>query len=265
MIEQKMPRLTPEEVEHFRQNGYTIYRESLLPPDKFDGLKNHFENKLAQLPPDQRPETMDVPHLTDPTLFQWLFDDAVLDLVQPILGDDIALFASHFICKPAGDGLRVPWHEDSAYWNDMLSPMEVVTVWLAIDPSNEENGCMQVIPGSHLEGDSQYEGVDTESNLFKTEIVESQMDESKAVPFILEPNQCSLHDGRIVHGSKPNSSKIRRCGYTMRYISSHVRFNREKHGNRHHIYLARGRDHAGNVYGDPEKSYNDLMEKRRRR
>jgi len=47
---------------------------------------------------------MDVPHFVDTKLFEWLFSDEVLDLVEPIIGPDIALFSSHFICKPKGMG-----------------------------------------------------------------------------------------------------------------------------------------------------------------
>ena len=48
-----------------------------------------------------------------------------------------------------------------------------------------------------------------------------------------------------MHGSDANLSNVRRCGYTMRFISTRVKFDQEKHGQYHHIYLARGRDHAG--------------------
>ena len=68
-----------------------------------------------------------------------------LDVVESLIGPDIALWSSHFLCKPAGTGKRAPWHEDSAYWGQVLDPMEVVTIWLAIDPSTPENGCMRVL------------------------------------------------------------------------------------------------------------------------
>ena len=45
----------------------------------------------------------------DIELFRWAMSDAVLDLVEPIIGSDIALFSTHFICKPKGDGKRLPW------------------------------------------------------------------------------------------------------------------------------------------------------------
>jgi hypothetical protein len=74
----------------------------------------------------------------------------------------------------------------------------------------------------------------------------------------LEPNHCSLHHAKLMHASEPNTSSIRRCGYTMRYMSTRVKLNEEFCGAFHQIYLARGRDHAGNNYADPTKSYPQL-------
>jgi len=249
-------RLSSGQLENYRREGYLIYPDQVFPPAKFDALKAHFEQKLLALPEGVRPESMDVPHFTDPKLFDWLFADEVLDLVAPILGPDIALFASHFICKPRGNGKRVPWHEDSFYWKGMLDPMEVVTVWLAIDPSTLANGCMKVIPRT-FGGFSDYDPVDPARNVFPTEITKKQRDESKAVPIELQPNHASLHDGRLMHGSDANTSSIRRCGYTMRYVSTKTKLADDRLAF-HHLYLARGRDHAGNQYGDPARSYEDL-------
>jgi ectoine hydroxylase-related dioxygenase (phytanoyl-CoA dioxygenase family) len=251
------PRLNDQEVATFRREGYLLPQQQVLPAEKFQGLKTYFETMLDELPPEVRPESMDVPHFTHPELFRWLFADEVLDLVEPIIGPDIALFSSHFICKPKGNGKRVPWHEDSHYWRHMISPMEVVTIWLAIDPSTKENGCMWIIPRTHDNGFSDYDKVDLEKNVFPTEIKASQRDTSKAVPCELQANEASLHDGRIMHGSEANTSALRRCGYTMRYMSTRVRFNHET-SIHHQVYLARGRDHAGNVYADPTKSYENL-------
>jgi len=250
-------RLTAEQLEFYTREGYLTYRQPIFAPAKFDALRSHFDDKLARLPADVRPESMDVPHFTDTKLFEWLFADEVLDIVEPILGPDIALFSSHFICKPKGNGKRVPWHEDSAYWKGMLTPMEVCTVWLAIDPSLPENGCMKVIPRT-LGGYSEYDEVDMATHVFSREIKKHQRDESRAVSLVLEPNQASLHDGRLMHASDPNTSDIRRCGYTMRYMSTRTRLLKDKNHAYHQIYLARGRDHAGNEYADPGKTYESL-------
>lgn len=230
----------------------------MFSPERFAELKSHFEELLAALPPGARPEDMDVPHFRDPALFDWMLDDAVVSLVTPILGPDVALFSSHFICKPAGDGKRVPWHQDSFYWRHMLSPCEVVTVWLAIDPSTAENGAMRVIPRTHDGADLDYEPVDLTVNTFPKEIKRHLLREGEAVTLALEPNHASLHAAALVHGSEANKSARRRCGFTMRFISTRTRFQHETCGHYHQIYLARGRDHAGNVYADSARAYPEL-------
>lgn len=258
-------KLTPEEVEAYRTEGYFIYRHPVLEPDEFQGLKDCFEGILGDLNPDERPEAMDVPHFMYPELFKWAFSPRILSIVEPILGYDLALFSTHFICKPKGNGKRVPWHEDSTYWKGRIDPMEVCTVWLALDPSTRENGCMMVIPRTHTsgyKGFSEYDDVDARKNVFATEIKPALRDESKRVYIELDPNECSLHDGRIMHGSDPNTSAIRRCGWTLRFTSSKVKFNEEMFDGAHLVYLAQGEDLAGNVYSDPTKSYPEVMQRR---
>ena len=263
MAEMSTLRLSANQVSEYRSEGFLVYEKPVFPEKKFEALKEHFELELAHLPEDVRPESMDVPHFADTKLFEWLFADDVLDLVEPIIGPDIALFSSHFICKPKGNGKRVPWHEDSFYWSHMMSPIQVVTVWLAIDPSTRENGAMLVIPRT-LVGTSEHEQVDPEKNVLPWEVKRKPIDDGKAVLIELQPNHASLHDGRLLHGSPPNTSEIRRCGYTMRYMPSSVKMSESAY-EAHNIYLARGRDLAGNKYGDPSKSYEELARYRRRR
>jgi hypothetical protein len=254
--------ITPNEVSQYRKEGYLIVNRPVLPAERFQGLKDCFEGILANLPPDERPEAMDVPHFMHPELLKYAFDENILALVEPIIGPDIALFSTHFICKPKGNGKRVPWHEDSAYWNGLIEPMEVATVWLAIDPSTKVNGCMKVIPRTHVEGQkgfSDYDDVDTATSVFPTEIKKEQREDERQVYIELQPNECSLHDARIMHGSEPNNSQIRRCGWTMRFASAACKFNEEKFAGAHQVYLAKGRDLGGNRYADPTRTYPEVL------
>ena len=70
----------------------------------------------------------------------------ILDVVQDLVGDTVILRHSHFFAKLPGDGKRVSWHKTS-YWP--ITPSKVVSAWLAIDDSLEDNAAC-VIPGSHL-------------------------------------------------------------------------------------------------------------------
>jgi len=248
------PRLGATELSFFRDEGYLLFNQPVLAQDRFAALRDHFEGMLAEWLRDPRmrsPEHMDVPHFLSPELFRWIFDDDVLDLVEPILGPDIALFSTHFICKPALSGKRVPWHEDSAFWSNRLEPPQVVTVWLAIDPSTPDNGCMQVIPGTHGNGFSDY--VDVGDAVFTAEIKPGQYDASRAVDCVLQPNEASLHDGRLIHGSSANQGTMRRCGFTMRFVSASTRLTDHRANQDFPLYLARGHDRFGHCTGDPTR------------
>lgn len=251
-------RLTAEECEAFRQQGYLRCGNPLLPAPEFARLTDTLEKLLEARPAHQRPEDMDVPHLVHPELFEFLFHKDVLDLVEPLLGSNIALFSSHAICKPAIDGKRVPWHQDAFYWKHLLSPVSVVTVWLAIDTSDEGNGAMRVIPATHMDLQVPYDDVDLAINTFPKEISRAFLDEAASVTLALQPNHASLHAAGLFHGSAANTSDRRRFGYTMRYMSTAVKYNSDV-GSYHQIYLARGRDVAGNKYGDPTKPRPDLF------
>jgi len=238
-------KLTVEEVNDYRKDGYALYKKQLFSPEKFSELKQIFEEQLAEKG-NKLSDELDTPHFRDERLLDFLMSDEVLDLVETVIGPNIGLWSSHFICKDPYTGRATPWHEDSAYWEGRLDRFDkIVTVWLAIDRSWEENGCMRVIPGTHDNGFSDYEDVDGKINTFSTQI--KGVDESQAVYFELEPGECSLHDSRIIHGAQPNTSPYRRCGYTMRYFSTEAKVLPEKNAG-FRIWLARGKDIAGNPF-----------------
>ena len=235
------------DVKSFRTNGYYLNKQQLFSPEKLDRLEGIFEEHLAEKG-DKLSDELDTPHFRDPRLLEFLLSDEVLDLVQPLVGPDIALWTSHFISKEPFTGRATPWHEDSAFWNGRLSEYDrIVTVWLALGPSNRENGCMRVIPGTHENGGfSDYQPTDMTTQTFHAEIV--KVDEDQAVYFELERGECSLHDGRIVHGATPNTSPIRRTGYTMRYFPASVKVLPVEANEGWKLWLARGKDTAGNTY-----------------
>jgi len=243
-----------DQVSFFAQEGYLRLRDRIFSTEKFNSLKNIFEETLDQLVPGEKPEKhMDKPHLKDKRLFEFLFADEILDIIETFIGPNIGLFSSHFICKMGSkDGPRVPWHEDSAYWGDFFMDYNsVITFWLALDPSTRENGCLKIIPGSHLLPDSIYDPVDTDSNFFGGVVQPGQFNESSAVALELEPNFASLHAGKIIHGSEPNTSGQRRTGLAIRYFSAESKLNQGKKYAENEVYLARGKNLAGNIYTNP--------------
>ena len=244
-------RLTADQVQFYNKQGHLIFDRPVFAPDKFAALKEHCEARMALWSQVlNRPiELIDRSHFIDPKLNEWLLADEVIDLVEPLIGPDIALFASSFINKLPSAGKRVPWHEDASYWKTLADRVEAVTVWLAIDPSGIDNGCMRVIPATHRQRDRAHRPVsDPEQSVLRQAVDADLFDESTAVDCILDPNHCSLHDPYLIHGSSATAGTRRRCGFQMRYMPTTIRAT-DHMG--HQMYLARGKDRAGNEYGDP--------------
>jgi hypothetical protein len=250
--------LSEAQVKAFQQEGYLLLKQTILPQESLVRLKSLSVSKFAAYAEKAggvAPSLIDCPHWSDPQLFEWLFAEEMLSLVEPLIGPDIAVFACHLLQKPPQVGKRVPWHEDSAYWKGRLEPIEVASISLSLDASTPENGCLCVLPGTHRHGYSDYAPVaDPTKQIFGREVVPDQMDESSAVELVLEPNQACIHDGKIIHGSAPNLGQTGRSALTIRYFPTHVKFIVEKNPN-FQIYLAQGRDKAGNPYSDPTKAY----------
>ena len=153
-------------------------------------------------------------------------DPRLLDLAaafSPFLADGIAVFSSHYFAKPPRSGMRVLLHQDGSYWP--LKPMDVCTLWIAVTPSNRENGCLQVIAGTHTEGLAELKQDRSVRNVLGSA---THTDEdiaragwtSRIVPLELAAGDVSIHHPNIVHGSDANTSPHPRIGLTVRYIST---------------------------------------------
>ncbi len=250
--------VTPQMAADYERDGYLIVPGTVFSETEFAALRAKSDATYAKRAAERdgvAPSLVDCPHWDDPEMFRWLLAPEMLALVEPLVGPDIAIFACHFLQKPAEIGKRVPWHEDSAYWKGWMDPIEVASVTISLESSTVENGCLRVIPGTHRNGYSDYDRLEKPSDeIFPTQVKAEQFDESKAVDIVLEPNQASLHDGRIIHGSAPNTGKLPRAAFTVRYFSTRNKFDPDFNKN-FRIYLAKGVDHAGNPYADPTKAY----------
>ena len=74
-------------------------------------------------------------------------DPEIVELVSGVIGDDVILWGCHVFCKPPAEGFETPWHQDGHYWP--IRPLANCTVWVALEESTIENGCLRVIPRSH--------------------------------------------------------------------------------------------------------------------
>jgi ectoine hydroxylase-related dioxygenase (phytanoyl-CoA dioxygenase family) len=154
------------------------------------------------------------------TIYDLATAPAILDVVEDIVGPNIICWATHYFCKMPGDDMGVAWHQDCSYW--ALTPSKTVTVWLAIDDADVENGCMRVIPGSHLRGHIAFRESEAGERNVLTQTIVAADSLGTPVNVELKAGEFSLHSDLLVHGSLPNRSHRRRCGLTLRYCSPDV-------------------------------------------
>jgi ectoine hydroxylase-related dioxygenase (phytanoyl-CoA dioxygenase family) len=239
--------ISPKQAEFYNENGYLLPHIPLFSTEKFEKLFDIFEYHLANRG-DLRPDEMNNPHLKDERLFDFLLADEVIDVVEAIIGPNIGLWSSGFICKEPKTGKKTPWHEDSAYWEGRFNSFDgIVTIWLAIDEATKENGCMGVVPGTQKNGFSEYVNMGTDHKIFNFEIKGDTINEADVVWFELKKGTYSLHDSRIIHGANANTSNTRRTGYTMRYFNTDLILNREHPSNQDKkIYHAGGENRGNN-------------------
>lgn len=230
----------------FDADGYAIVRGALS-PDEITELRNHIEHLIVRYP------EVPLEHLHHPIQARDAFwtstatHPAILDAVQAIaprmFKDGIALFASHYFCKePRPDAPKVLLHQDAAYWP--LEPMEVLTVWLAVDRSTRENGCLKVVPGTH-KGELRELRKDTEGEGGVLGSHTHAEDEFDAVEYLeLEPGDFSVHHPMLVHGSDGNTGRERRCGLTIRLMKPSTVCTDPTHP----VFMLRGEDSPKNAW-----------------
>jgi phytanoyl-CoA hydroxylase len=224
----------------YDRDGVVVIRD-VVDPELVDAARQHVDWLRAKNP-HLRAEQLGHTLMThDPFWVRLVSDDRLLDVAAQFIGDNIALFASHYIAKPPFDGQPVLWHQDGSFWP--LEPMEVVTLWLAVDDSTPENGCMRVIPGSHRMDLQRMLARTDVANVLSAAIDPALVDDSEAVDVVLAAGDVSIHHPNLVHGSNANHSPRWRRGLTIRYIPSTTRIISE--GRWPSAFALRGRITAG--------------------
>jgi phytanoyl-CoA hydroxylase len=210
--------------EKYDRDGYVV-AENVIDDGLVQETRSHVDWLLAKHP-DARPEQLHHWMMTDdPFWVRLISDPRLLDVAEAFIGPNIALFASHYIAKRPYDGQSVLWHQDGTFWP--LEPMEVVTLWLAADDADVENGCLRVMPGTQnqlLLKLDELEKHDDGKNVLGTGIRPDQLDESRAVDIVLKAGSVEIHHPNVIHGSNANTSPRWRRGLTIRYIpaSTHI-------------------------------------------
>ncbi len=245
--------LTSEAIKSFRDNGYLapirIYER--LEADGLYHAYNQFQKSAVEiLGQEQRFKT----HLLAGWLAAIVRNPRMLDVVEDLIGPNILCWSTGFFGKAANSKGRVGYHQDACV-NFVEPNDDVIHVWLALKPTTTENGCLRVLPRSHLgdvfpllpserTGTSLPKGTQTENGWQAA----FDIDETAFVDLVLDAGEASLHHHCTLHGSGPNRSEGHRLGISITYMTTaayNPKFSYDS------ATLVRGKDEHGNFELEP--------------
>ncbi|MDE0463905.1 MAG: phytanoyl-CoA dioxygenase family protein [Caldilineaceae bacterium] len=272
--------LTPEQIRQFKEEGFLIVRQ-MLPLDAFQPLIDELAQKVdraigeavrqGQL--DCKKTIEDAPFANRLALASeactdrnWLWQNyfsrgkpisagmftlrttpVLLDATESLIGPEI-LAHPQFALRPKMpdlDLMDIPWHQDLAYLiPDEAGETLVVNYWIPLVSATEQNGCMQVIPGSHLEGLIEHDlWIETPGHKGARGIADSDLPASSVVSCEVDPGDVLITMERLVHRSIPNRSQTVRWSVDTRYSRIGLPTGRSKVPG----FVARSRRHPDRV------------------
>ncbi|WP_218917317.1 phytanoyl-CoA dioxygenase family protein [Luteipulveratus mongoliensis] len=143
----------------FETDGYAVV-SGLFADDEVDRLRDHYmrARRRDRLPEDmvgvqpsskdplKRYPRMAQMHRWDDTSLQWLLDARLRAQLQTLVGNDPYAVQTMLYFKPPGARGQA-LHQDNFYLK--AEPGTCIAAWMALDATDEDNGCLLVVPGSH--------------------------------------------------------------------------------------------------------------------
>ncbi len=225
----------------FQRDGFVCI-PGFLDPDTIESVREVIglirRGELRGIPDEQiyredkdRPETLKQIQ----NLFRWhpLFHDlmhkgAAPDLARTLLGDEPVASNMQYFNKPPGIGQPTPPHQDGYYF--MLEPCEAVTIWVALEPVDQENGCVRYFKGSHNAGLLPHKPSGTlgfSQTVADFGDVQERFDE---ISLPAEPGTLLAHHALMVHRADANTSTDRtREALGFIYYAARAREDKARH------------------------------------
>jgi len=243
--------LSRAQIEQFNRDGF-LAGIRIFNDEKIAAHRRYFDELLDRvLAAGGDSYSISTAHMRYGRVWDLLTNERIVACVSDLLGPNVIGWVSHYFCKLPRDGKSVSWHQDASYWP--LSEARTVTVWLAIDDADRDNGCMKFLPGSHRLGHLEYRESSSEEGNVLDQTVEEIERFGRPTDVILKAGEISLHSDLLLHGSEANHSDRRRCGLTLRYCPPEVRAALDWHLKG---VVVRGEDTTGH-WGNPPRKEHD--------
>ena len=255
-----------EDLAFYREHGYWL-SPKLFSDAEIAEFREHHSKVVAgeyetQRPPLSRdPEPGDTSRLvqvnnaywTDATIARLALDARIGRIAARLAGvQGIRLWHDQLLYKPpqGGDVSKIGWHQDLGYWQ-CLDSTEALTAWVALDEVDEENGCMEFVPGSHkwgLLGENHFYQQDLEAQIARIEAKTGQT--FRTVPAKLPAGCVSFHHSLTIHGSRANLSNRPRISIAIHLIPDGTRYRAGTSSDDHTSNILR-RPRPGDFYAGP--------------
>jgi ectoine hydroxylase-related dioxygenase (phytanoyl-CoA dioxygenase family) len=132
--------------------------------------------------------------------------------------DQIRLFHDQLVVKQkqiASKSSIVGWHTDKSYWRSCTSD-SMVTVWIPLQDVTVENGCLWMLPGSHLwSNQAATRGFHDSGKIGFAAKFRDHDGPTDPVPLVMKRGQFSVHHCKVIHASGQNSHGCPRLAYVV--------------------------------------------------
>lgn len=202
----------------YDQHGFVIVRQLLKHTD-FAELRENLDRYVGDVVPTlpdadafyqdrTRPETLKQLQRmgVDAYFRDYLQHAAWTALAEALVGEPVTADQPEWFNKPPGTNHVTPPHQDNYYF--CLAPSNVVTIWMALDDVDAENGCLRYVAGSHLRGFRAH----GKSKIlgFSQGIIDYTPDDfTREVAIPLQPGDVVAHHGMTIHRADANISATR--------------------------------------------------------
>ena len=159
--------------------------------------------------------------LVHPVLRELVFAPRVVEPCAQLLGATaMRFFHDQVFAKPPRHPGVVPWHQDYSYWT-RTAPACHVTINIALDDTDQDNGCLCFVPGSHRLGLLPKVPFDAPLEAIRSELPADFAFCPVAVP--VRAGHATIHHSHVLHGSGPNRTDHWRRNTVLNYMGTHVR------------------------------------------
>ncbi|CAN5794470.1 phytanoyl-CoA dioxygenase family protein [soil metagenome] len=209
--------LDPTQIETYRRDGFVIARGMFSPEEANALLQTALHDEAmtaaAYMRSDSTGSNTRMTVWTDPgdDIFgMFARSERIVDSMESLLEDEVYHYNSKLNAKEPFEGGAWEWHQDYGYWyhNGCLFP-RMASCLLALDPCTLENGCLQVLKGSHKAGriDHIQSGKQVSADPQRAAFL---ADKLETVPCVMAPGDVVFFDANMLHTSARNESPNRR-------------------------------------------------------